>query len=67
MTRLHGPAGSGVDSLAMSPDGHRLAVVRRDDAGTASIELFRDLEQGWSRVRILTVPGGGAVSVAWLQ
>jgi hypothetical protein len=67
MTRLHGPAGSGVDSLAMSPDGHRLAVVRRDDAGTASIELFRDLEQGWSRVRILTVPGDGAVSVAWLQ
>jgi hypothetical protein len=67
MTRLHGPAGSGVERLAMSPDGHRLAVVRRDDAGTASIELFHDLEQGWSSVRMLTVPGDGVVSVAWLQ
>jgi len=67
MTRVHGPPGQGVESLAISPDGGRLAVVRRDDAGAASIELFRDLEQGWSSVRTLTVSGDGPVSVAWLR
>jgi hypothetical protein len=67
MARVHGPAGSGVESLALGPDGGRLAVVRRDDAGVASIELFRDVGQGWSSVRTLTVPGDGPVSVAWLR
>jgi hypothetical protein len=67
MARVHGPVGAGVESLAISPDGGRLAVVRRDDAGVASIELFRDLGQGWSSVRILTVPGDGPVSLAWLR
>jgi len=67
MARVHGPAGSGVESLALSPDGGRLAVVRRDDGGTASIEVFRDLEQGWSSIRTLTVSGDGPVSVAWLR
>jgi hypothetical protein len=67
MARVHGPAGSGVESLALSPDGGRLAVVRRDDAGAASIELFRDFGQGWSTLRTLTVPGDGPVSMAWLR
>ncbi|HZC33618.1 MAG TPA: hypothetical protein VE640_10065 [Candidatus Bathyarchaeia archaeon] len=67
MTRVHGPAGAGVESLTISPEGGRLAVARRDDSGVASIELFRELEQGWSSVRTLTVPGDGPVSVAWLR
>jgi len=67
MTRLHGPPGSGVENLALSPNGDRLAVVRRSEAGAASIELFRALEQDWTSVRILTLAGDGPLSIAWLQ
>jgi len=38
MTRLHGPPGSGVENLALSPNGDRLAGGRRSQAGAASIE-----------------------------
>ncbi|HEY8988266.1 MAG TPA: hypothetical protein VIM39_04540 [Candidatus Limnocylindrales bacterium] len=67
MTRLHGPPGSGVESLAISSNGDRLAVVRRPDAGAATIELFRALEQDWTSVRTLTLAGDGPLSIAWLQ
>jgi hypothetical protein len=67
MTRLHGPPGSGVESLAISPNGDRLAVVRRSEAGAASIELFRAREQDWTSVRTLTLAGDGPLSIAWLQ
>jgi hypothetical protein len=67
MTRLHGPPGSGVENLALSPNGDRLAVARRSEAGAASIELFRALEQDWTSVRILTLAGDGPLSIAWLQ
>ncbi|HEX5825515.1 MAG TPA: hypothetical protein VFY18_13735 [Candidatus Limnocylindrales bacterium] len=67
IAHLAGPPGSAVDGLALSPDGGRLAVVRRTDAGLASIETYRRLEQGWTGVRTLNVAGDGPVSLAWLQ
>ena len=67
MTRLHGPPGSAVESLALSPNGERLAVVRRSEAGAASVELFRALKQDWTSVRTLTPAGNGPLSIAWLQ
>ena len=67
VVRLPGPAGSGVESLAMSPAGGRLAVVRRADGGSASVELYRAVDAGWSKVRTIELDGDGPVSVAWLQ
>jgi hypothetical protein len=67
VTRLVGPAGAGVDVLAMSPDGTRLAVIRRADPGAASLELYRRLEQGWTSRRIISLAGDGPVSIAWLH
>ncbi len=67
MTRLDGPPGVGVESLAISPDGTRLAIVRRRDSGIASIELLRSTGQGWAGGRSPVSPGDGTVSIAWLQ
>ena len=67
VVRLRGHAGSGVERLAMSPAGGHLAVVRRADGGAASIELYRAIDAGWSKVRTIELAGDGAVSVAWLQ
>lgn len=67
VVRLAGPAGTGVESLAISPAGDRLAVVRRTDAGLASIELFRALESGWKSVRTVALAGDTAMTVAWLR
>jgi hypothetical protein len=67
VVRLAGPAGAGVESLAISPSGDRLAVVRRTDAGTASIELYRAVEQGWKSARTIGLAGDEAVTVAWLR
>jgi hypothetical protein len=67
IARLAGPAGSAVDSLAISPDGGRLAVVRRSDSGAASIDLYRQLEAGWTKLRTIALDGDGPVSIAWLR
>jgi hypothetical protein len=67
VTHLVGPPGSGVDGLALSADGSRLAVVRRTDAGLVSIELYRVLERGWTTVRTLSLGSDAPVSVAWLE
>ncbi len=45
MIRLAGPGAVGVDHLAMSPDGARLAVVRRGDGGVG-VELLRSCGSG---------------------
>lgn len=66
MARIHGPPATGVDALAMSADGTRLAVVRRSDAG-ASVEIVVRLGDEWRTVRTLTAPGDGPFSVAWLE
>jgi len=67
MTRLHPPAAAGVESLAISPDGGRLAIVRRDDAGTPSLELVNSVGLRWTRVRVLSLVGDGAISIGWLR
>lgn len=66
MTRIHGPPATGVDSLAMSADGTRLAVVRRSDAG-ASVEIVIRVGDEWGTVRSLTKLGDGPPSVGWLE
>ena len=67
VTRLGGPAGSAVDGLSLSPDGGRLAVVRRTEAGAASIEIYGELDQGCRSVTLVAVAGDGPVSIAWLR
>jgi hypothetical protein len=66
MIRIHGPPATGVDSLAMSADGTRLAVVRRSDVG-ASVEIVVRVGDEWRTVRSLTKLGDGPPSVAWLE
>jgi hypothetical protein len=66
MIRIHGPPGTGVDALAMSADGARLAVVRRSDAG-ASVEIVVRIGDEWHSVHALTKLGDVPPSVAWLQ
>jgi hypothetical protein len=50
----------------MSPDGARLAIVRRSDAG-GSIEIVVRLGDDWRTIRTLTTLGEGPISVAWLE
>jgi hypothetical protein len=66
MTRIHGPPAMGVDALATSANGTRLAVVRRSDAG-ASVEIVVRVGGGWRTVRTLTKLGNVPPSVAWLE
>ena len=67
ITRLVGPPGSGVDSLAISAAGGLLAVVRRTESGSAEIELYRAIEGVWKSARTIQLPGDGPVSIAWLR
>jgi hypothetical protein len=67
MARLPARAGSAVESLALSPDGGRLAVVRRDEAGVPSLELYVAIEQAWTSVRSYDLSREGPIAVAWLQ
>ena len=67
VAHLVGPPGSGVDGLALSPDGSRLAVVRRTDVGLVSIELYRVLERNWTSVLTLSLGSDAPVSLAWLK
>jgi len=66
VARLEGAQVSSVESLALSFDGTRLAVVRRTDSGAGSIETFRLTDAGWSRVRSIPLSDDGPVSIAWL-
>jgi len=66
VTRLTGPDGSSVESLSIDPGGRKLAVVRRTEDGTASIEIYRLTDQGWRSARTIAI-GDGSVSIAWLQ
>jgi hypothetical protein len=66
MARIHGPPATGIEGLAMSADGTRLAIVRRSDAG-GSIEVVVRLDGDWRSVRTLAMPGEAPVSVAWLE
>jgi hypothetical protein len=67
MTRLPARAGSAVESLAMSPDGGRLAAVRRDEAGAASLELYVAINEGWTSAGSHGLTGDGPIAIAWLR
>jgi hypothetical protein len=67
MTRIRRRESSPVESLAISPDGGRLGVVRRADTGTPTLELFSALEHGWTSVRTRELTGDGPISIAWLR
>ena len=67
VTHLAGPPGSGVDVLALSPAGSRLAVARRTETGLVSIEIYRVDEEGWTSVRTISLGGDAPVSMAWLR
>jgi hypothetical protein len=67
MARLPARMGSTVESLALSPDGKRLAVVRRDEAGAASLEVYVAIDEGWTTVRSHGLTGDGPISIAWLR
>ncbi len=66
MTRLSSPSGAGVERLALSADGRRLAIVRRTDSGSA-IELLVVADGAWRQVGSIEIPGDRAVSIAWLE
>jgi hypothetical protein len=65
MTRLANGSGSGVEHVALSADGRRLAIVRRTDGATA-IELLVEAGAAWRPAGAITIPGDGPVSIAWL-
>lgn len=66
MQRIPGPPATGIDGLAMSGDGTRLAVVRRSDAG-GSIEILARVGDDWRSIRTLTRSGDGSFVAAWLE
>jgi hypothetical protein len=66
VSRLAGPNGSSVESLTIDPGGSKLAVVRRMEDATASIEIYRATDQGWRSIRTIAI-GDSPVSIAWLQ
>jgi len=66
MGRIPGPPATGIEGLAMSADGTRLAVVRRSDTG-GSIEILVRVGDDWRSVRTLTRPGDGSFVAAWLD
>jgi hypothetical protein len=66
MGRIAGLPATGVEDLAMSSDGTRLAIVRRSDAA-GSIEILGRAGDDWHSIRTLTRPGDGSFVVAWLD
>jgi hypothetical protein len=67
MTRLPARAGSAVESLAIGPDGGRLAAVRREETGAASLELYVAINEGWTSVGSHGLTGEGPIAIAWLR
>jgi len=66
MLRIPGPPATGVEALAMSGDGTRLAVVRRSDTA-GSIEILVRVGDDWRSVRTLTRSAEGPIVAAWLE
>jgi hypothetical protein len=66
MRRIQGPPSTGVEALAMSADGMRLAIVRRSDAGGTVAVVVRTADE-WRTVRTLTMSGDAPIAVAWLR
>ena len=66
-SRIAGSDAAGVEGLALSADGTRLAVVRRVGDQVATIVLLASGEGGWAAIGSLEIHGDHAVSIAWLR
>jgi hypothetical protein len=67
MQRLGIPAGGGgVERIALSGDGTRLAITRRTDTAT-TIELHVLVEGAWRTAGSIAIQGDRTVSIAWLD
>jgi hypothetical protein len=64
MARVANASGAGVERIAVSGDGTRLAVARRTDTGT-TIELLSAVDGGWRAAGDVRIAGDRAVSIAW--
>jgi hypothetical protein len=64
---IQGSDGAGVESLALSAAGNRLAVVRRTGDHAATIVLLAEGSRGWAAVGSVDIHGDHAVSIAWLR
>jgi hypothetical protein len=59
--RLSGPA----EHVALSADGLRVAIVRRDSVDVAAVEIWGRQGGPWRRSAVLERLSAGPVSVAW--
>ena len=66
-SRIASSDAAGVEGLALSADGERLAVVRRIGDQAATIVVLAAGERDWAAIGSLEVPGDRAVSIAWLR
>ena len=58
------------DLLASESNLDRLDHVTRGEAnagGCFAIDLYRQLEAGWTKIRTIALAGDGPVSIAWIQ
>ena len=60
------PGGGGVERIALSGDGTRLALTRRTESGTA-IELHVLVDRAWRAAGSIAIRGDRTVSIAWLD
>ncbi len=66
MTRIPSPPGFAADTVALSRDGTRLAIVRRSDQAT-SVEVLELIDAAWTRRTSLTLGADAVPSIAWLR
>jgi hypothetical protein len=66
LVRIAGPAGSGVDRVALDGAGTRLAIARRVADGT-TVEILAAEAGSWRSVRTLSIPGDRVVAITWLR
>ena len=66
-SRIAGSDAAGVEGLALSADGGRLAVVRRIGDQAATVVILAAGERGWAAIGSLEISGDHAISIAWLR
>ncbi len=55
------------EHVALSPDGLRVAIVRRDAVDVAAVEIWLRQDGSWQRSAVLEHLTAGPVSVAWTR
>jgi hypothetical protein len=66
-SRIAGSDAAGVEGLALSADGRRLAVVRRIGDQAATLVILASGGRGWEAIGSFEIRGDHAVSIAWLE